>query len=110
VFNGRVVVSQAAQLTNANQLSQNLLLSSHARINTKPQLEIVADDVKCSHGATVSQLEDDEIFYLRSRGLDDRTSRHLLIDAFASEILQKLPLDSLQKILSRCVACRTELS
>ncbi|MCG5060458.1 MAG: Fe-S cluster assembly protein SufD [Limnoraphis sp. WC205] len=110
VFNGRVVVSQAAQLTNANQLSQNLLLSSHARINTKPQLEIVADDVKCSHGATVSQLEDDEIFYLRSRGLDDRTSRHLLIDAFASEILQKLPLDSLQKILSRCVACRTELT
>ncbi len=110
VFNGRVVVSQAAQLTNANQLSQNLLLSSHARINTKPQLEIVADDVKCSHGATVSQLEDDEIFYLRSRGLDDRTSRHLLIDAFASEILQKLPLDSLQKTLSRCVACRTELS
>jgi Fe-S cluster assembly protein SufD len=110
VFNGRVVVSQAAQLTNANQLSQNLLLSPQARINTKPQLEIVADDVKCSHGATVSQLEDDEIFYLRSRGLDDRMSRHLLIDAFASEILQKLPLDSLRQILSRCVACRTELS
>ncbi|MEL7035950.1 MAG: Fe-S cluster assembly protein SufD [Cyanobacteria bacterium J06592_8] len=109
VFNGRVVVAQPAQLTNANQLSQNLLLSPQARINTKPQLEIVADDVKCSHGATVSQLEEDEIFYLRSRGLDDVTSRHLLIDAFASEILQKLPIDSLQQILSRCVACRTEL-
>lgn len=109
VFNGRVVVSQAAQLTNANQLSQNLLLSSQARINTKPQLEIVADDVKCSHGATVSQLEEDEIFYLRSRGLDDSTSRYLLIDAFAAEILQKLPLDSLRQTLTRCVACRTEM-
>lgn len=109
VFNGRVVVSQAAQLTNANQLSQNLLLSSQARINTKPQLEIVADDVKCSHGATVSQLEEDEIFYLRSRGLDDRTSRYLLIDAFAAEILQKLPFDSLRQTLTRCVACRTEM-
>ncbi len=107
VFNGRVVVPQTAQLTNANQLSRNLLLSSKARINTKPQLEIVADDVKCSHGATVSQLEEDEIFYLRSRGLDEETSRHLLIDAFATDILNKLPLDSLQQMLSRCVSCRT---
>ncbi len=107
VFNGRVVVPQAAQLTNANQLSRNLLLSPKARVNTKPQLEIVADDVKCSHGATISQLEEDELFYLRSRGLDDTTSRQLLIDAFAGEIINQLPINSLQKMLSRCVMCRT---
>jgi Fe-S cluster assembly protein SufD len=107
VFNGRVVVPQAAQLTNANQLSRNLLLSPKARVNTKPQLEITADDVKCSHGATISQLEEDELFYLRSRGLDDTSSRQLLIDAFAGEIINQLPLKSLQQMLSRCVACRS---
>ncbi len=107
VFDGRVVVPQAAQFTNANQLSRNLLLSPKTRVNTKPQLEIVADDVKCSHGATISQLEEDELFYLRSRGLDDTSSRQLLIDAFAGEIINQLPLNSLQQMLSRCVACRT---
>jgi Fe-S cluster assembly protein SufD len=107
VFNGRVVVPQAAQFTNANQLSRNLLLSPKARVNTKPQLEITADDVKCSHGATISQLEEDELFYLRSRGLDDTSSRQLLIDAFAGEIINQLPLESLQQMLSRCVACRS---
>jgi Fe-S cluster assembly protein SufD len=107
VFNGRVVVPQAAQLTNANQLSRNLLLSPKAKVNTKPQLEITADDVKCSHGATISQLEEDELFYLRSRGLDDTSSRQLLIDAFAGEIINQLPLESLQQMLSRCVACRS---
>ncbi|MGB3405123.1 MAG: Fe-S cluster assembly protein SufD [Microcoleaceae cyanobacterium] len=107
VFNGRVVVPQAAQLTNANQLSRNLLLSPKARVNTKPQLEITADDVKCSHGATISQLEEDELFYLRSRGLDDTSSRQLLIDAFAGEIINQLPLKSLRQMLSRCVACRS---
>ena len=107
VFNGRVVVPQAAQLTNANQLSRNLLLSPKAKVNTKPQLEITADDVKCSHGATISQLEEDELFYLRSRGLDDTSSRQLLIDAFAGEIINQLPLNSLKQMLSRCVACRS---
>jgi len=108
IFNGRIVVPQAAQMTDAAQLNRNLLLSPKARVNTKPQLEIVADNVKCAHGATVSQLEADEIFYLRSRGLDETTSRNLLIDAFAAEILERLPLVSLQHILARCVACRTE--
>ncbi|MGF1492593.1 MAG: Fe-S cluster assembly protein SufD [Microcoleaceae cyanobacterium] len=108
VFNGRVVVSQAAQLTNANQLNRNLLLSPKARVNTKPQLEIVADDVKCTHGATVSQLEEDEIFYLQSRGLDIEASQQLLIDAFAGEILNQLSLDSLKTMLTRCVACRVD--
>ncbi len=110
IFNGKVFVPQTAQFTNANQLSRNLLLSSKGRIDTKPQLEIVADNVKCSHGATVSQLEEDEVFYLRSRGLSEQMSRHLLIDAFAAEILGNLPSPSLTQILSRCVSCRTDFS
>lgn len=104
VFNGKVFVPKAAQLTDAGQLSRNLLLSPRARVDTKPQLEIVADNVKCSHGATVSQLEDDELFYLQSRGLDLETSRYLLIDAFAAEILDRLPVLGVAKMLSTCVA------
>jgi Fe-S cluster assembly protein SufD len=107
VFNGKVDVPQAAQLTDAAQLSRNLILSPKARIDTKPELEIVADNVKCSHGATVSQLEEDELFYLQSRGLDRQAATKLLIDAFAGEILQKLPVPSLREVLSRCVSCRT---
>jgi len=103
VFNGKVFVRKAAQLTDAGQLSRNLLLSPRARIDTKPQLEIVADNVKCSHGATVSQLEDDELFYLQSRGLDLERSRYLLIDAFAAEILNQLPILGVAKMLSTCV-------
>ncbi len=103
VFNGKVFVPQAAQLTNANQLNRNLLLSPKARIDTKPQLEITADNVKCSHGATVSQLEADEVFYLQSRGLNEADARNLLIDAFAAEIIQKLPVVSLRKQLSEFV-------
>ncbi|WP_293125892.1 Fe-S cluster assembly protein SufD [Microcoleus sp. bin38.metabat.b11b12b14.051] len=104
VFNGKVFVRKAAQLTDAGQLSRNLLLSPRARVDTKPQLEIVADNVKCSHGATVSQLEDDELFYLQSRGLDLDRSRYLLIDAFAAEILNLLPIVGVAKMLSTCVA------
>lgn len=96
VFNGRITVPKAAQLTNAAQLNRNLLLSPNGRIDTKPQLEIVADNVKCSHGATVSQLEDNELFYLQSRGIDRVSAQQLLIDAFANEILAKLPIESLQ--------------
>jgi Fe-S cluster assembly protein SufD len=107
VFSGKVLVPQAAQLTNANQLNRNLVLSSKARINTKPELQITADNVKCSHGATISQLEADEVFYLRSRGLNDYDARHLLIDAFAGEILDQIPLISLQQRLRQCIACRT---
>lgn len=106
IFNGRIIVPQAAQMTNASQLNRNLLLSPKARVDTKPQLEIVADNVKCAHGATVSQLEVDETFYLQSRGLDRDSARNLLIDAFAGEIFQQLPLPSLQTSLSRCLACR----
>jgi Fe-S cluster assembly protein SufD len=103
VFNGKVFVPKAAQSTNAAQLNRNLLLSSKARIDTKPELQITADNVKCSHGATVSQLEAEEIFYLRSRGLNDADARHLLIDAFATEIIERIPLPSLQSKLTQLI-------
>ncbi|YAI82658.1 MAG: Fe-S cluster assembly protein SufD [cyanobacterium endosymbiont of Rhopalodia sterrenbergii] len=107
IFNGKIFVPRPAQLTNATQLNRNLLLSSKARIDTKPELQITADNVKCSHGATISQLESDELFYLQSRGLSQNDARNLLIDAFATEILEQLPLKSLRQRLTQCVACRT---
>lgn len=107
VFNGKVTVPTAAQLTNAAQLNRNLLLSPKGRIDTKPQLEIVADNVKCTHGATVSQLDSDEVFYLQSRGIDAERAQNLLIYAFAAEIIQNLPVPSLRDTLSRFVATMT---
>lgn len=107
VFNGKVFVPKPAQLTDAGQLNRNLLLSPKARVDTKPQLEITADNVKCSHGATVGQLDEEEVFYLQSRGLDKHSSRNLLVDAFAAEIINGLPVASLNKLLKHCVSCRT---
>jgi Fe-S cluster assembly protein SufD len=97
IFNGKVFVPKAAQLTNASQLNRNLLISPQARVNTKPELQITADNVKCSHGATVSQLEADEIFYLQSRGLSETEARQLLIEAFVAEIIERIPVKSLQE-------------
>ncbi|MFS8970455.1 Fe-S cluster assembly protein SufD [Synechococcus sp. 'PEA 65AY6A-5F PE A'] len=95
VFSGRILVSQAAQLTDAAQTNRNLLLSPKARVDTRPQLEIFADNVKCAHGATVSQLEAEEIFYLQSRGIPQAQARQLLTYAFAAEILEGIPLAQL---------------
>jgi Fe-S cluster assembly protein SufD len=92
VFNGAVAVPRAAQRTNAVQLSRSLLLSDRARIDTKPQLEIVADDVKCAHGATVSRLQSEELFYLRSRGIDATRAAGLLLRGFCGEVLRELPV------------------
>ena len=103
IFNGKVFVPKEAQLTNAAQLNRNLLLSPKARVDTKPELQITADNVKCSHGATVSQLEADQIFYLRSRGLTEEDSRNLLIDAFAAEIIDRLPNKSLQERINQII-------
>jgi Fe-S cluster assembly protein SufD len=103
VFNGKVFVPKPAQLTDAAQLNRNLLLSPKARVDTKPQLEITADNVKCAHGATVSQLEDDEIFYLQSRGIDADNARNLLINAFAAEVINQIPVPSLQERLTQIV-------
>ena len=91
IFNGRIVVPRVAQETDASQLSRNLLLSTRARIDTKPQLEIVADNVQCTHGATVSCLQDDELFYLQSRGIGREQASRLLQQGFCEEILQHLP-------------------
>ena len=90
VFNGAVQVPQAAQRTDASQLSRSLLLSDRARIDTKPELEIVADDVKCAHGATVSQLQSEELFYLQSRGIAEGQAARLLLRGYCQEVLQDL--------------------
>jgi Fe-S cluster assembly protein SufD len=108
VFNGRIVVRPGAQLTNSAQSSRNLLLSDRARVDTKPQLEIFADDVKCAHGATVGQLEADEVFYLKSRGLSDAAARSLLTYAFGAEILRGIPVASLRQRLEQHVLAQTE--
>lgn len=100
VFNGKVFVPQAAQLTDAGQLNRNLLLSPKARVDTKPQLEIVADNVKCTHGATVGQLDADEVFYLQSRGIDAASARSLLVYAFAFEVIEQVAIASLQQTLT----------
>ena len=99
VFNGKVLVAQDAQLTNASQLNRNLLLSSHARIDTKPELDIVADDVKCAHGATVSQLQADEVFYLQSRGISANQAQRLLLYGFAMEIVEKISVAPVKTML-----------
>ncbi|MEL6488329.1 MAG: Fe-S cluster assembly protein SufD [Cyanobacteria bacterium J06621_3] len=100
VFNGRVFVSQTAQLTDASQINRNLMLSSKARIDTKPELDIVADNVKCAHGATVSQLQADEVFYLQSRGISAEQAQRLLLYGFAMEIVEKISIESLRQSLS----------
>lgn len=107
VFNGRIVVRKGAQLTDSAQSSRNLLLSDQARIDTKPQLEIFADEVKCAHGATVGQLDTEELFYLQSRGLSEAAARDLLIYAFAGEIVEKLPVPVLRQAISDLVMART---
>jgi Fe-S cluster assembly protein SufD len=90
VFHGRIVVHKDAQKTDAKQTNRNLLLSDNAQIDTKPQLEIYADDVKCTHGATIGQIEENALFYLRSRGIDEISARRLLLLAFAGECLDRM--------------------
>ena len=106
LFNGAIQVPRIAQKTQASQLSRNLILSKRAQINTKPELEIIADDVRCTHGATVSQLQEEELFYLRSRGIGSKEAYSLLLEGYYQEILSEIPLYSirwgfLNNILSR---------
>jgi len=108
VFNGKILVDQIAQKTNAYQSSKNILLSSEAKVYAKPQLEIFADDVKCSHGATIGQLDEEPIFYLRSRGLDEATAKQMLVQAFASEILMKVSNKSIQALFEKEVMAEME--
>jgi Fe-S cluster assembly protein SufD len=90
VFHGRIVVHKDAQKTDAKQTNRNLLLSDDAQIDTKPQLEIYADDVKCTHGATIGQIDENALFYLRSRGMSEGEARQLLLLAFASECVERM--------------------
>ncbi|MCY4489202.1 MAG: Fe-S cluster assembly protein SufD [Deltaproteobacteria bacterium] len=105
VFNGKIVVRQEAQKTDARQSNRNLMLSRDAEIDSKPQLEILADDVRCAHGTTIGQLEEDEMFYLRSRGLNAAVARKLLVHGFASEILDGVAIEPLRDgLTSRVLA------
>ena len=106
VFNGKVLVRANAHGTDAQQSNKNLLLSNEARVDTKPQLEIDNDDVKCSHGATVGQLEEEELFYLLTRGLPDTLARNLLTYGFAEEIINKIGIESIKKDLDATVLNR----
>ncbi len=110
VFNGKVFVRPSAQKSDAHQVNKNLLLSEHAVVNTKPQLEIFADDVKCSHGATVGRLDDDAIFYLRARGIGEIDARHLLIYAFANELIERVKVEPLRAQLERILRARLQES
>ena len=101
VFNGKIYVAQDAQKTHAIQTNQSLLLSPKAVMDTKPELEIYADDVKCTHGATVGQLNEDGMFYLRSRGIDEETARVLLVYAFASDLVSGIELPPLREAVER---------
>lgn len=107
VFNGKVMVRPGAQKTDSAQSSRNLLLSGKALVDTQPQLEIFADDVKCTHGATVGQLDSEEVFYLQSRGLPESVARNLLTYAFGAEVINRIPVASLRRQLEQTVLQQT---
>ncbi|QYD71735.1 Fe-S cluster assembly protein SufD [Paraburkholderia edwinii] len=106
VFNGRIVVRQDAQKTDADQANHNLLLSRNAEVDTKPQLEIFADDVRCTHGTTVGQLDETQLFYLRARGIDEPAARALLTFAFARDVIDRVAIDSLKARLEATLLTR----
>jgi Fe-S cluster assembly protein SufD len=103
VFNGKIMVEPQAQKTNAYQSNKNILLSDNASINTKPQLEIFADDVKCSHGCTVGQLDEAALFYLRARGIPKESARALLLQAFTEDILDQVKPKQLHKYIKQLI-------
>jgi Fe-S cluster assembly protein SufD len=103
VFNGKVFVREGAQKTDALQTNKNLLLSPNARVDTKPQLEIYADDVKCAHGAAVGQLDQDELFYLQARGINPELGKNLLTYGFAEEVIEKIGIESIRDQLDKAV-------
>ncbi len=109
VFNGKIFVERLAQKTNAFQSNKNILLSDTATVNTKPQLEIFADDVKCSHGCTVGRLDEEGMFYLRSRGISEQTARSLLIHAFAKDVLEHIKPEPIRAYVDELIAERLQL-
>lgn len=110
VFNGKVFVNKIAQKTNAYQQNNNILLSEEASIDTKPQLEIFADDVKCSHGCTVGQLNDEALFYLRARGISKKEAQALLLYAFANDAMENIDIEPLKLKVSKLLAEKLEVN
>jgi Fe-S cluster assembly protein SufD len=106
VFNGKVIVRKDAQKTNAFQENNNIILSNDSLVNTKPQLEIFADDVKCSHGATIGQLDADAMFYLKSRGIGFEAGRTILIHAFASDVIKSIKVDAVRNYIENILAVK----
>jgi Fe-S cluster assembly protein SufD len=104
VFNGKIVVEKEAQKTNAFQSNNNILLNDKATINAKPQLEIFADDVKCSHGCTIGQLDENALFYLRSRGIPKKEAKALLMYAFANNVLESVKIPKLKQRINKLIA------
>ena len=110
VFNGKVYVEKEAQKLDAFQQNNNILISDKATINSKPQLEIFADDVKCSHGCTIGQLDEDALFYLRSRGIGKKEARALLMYAFANNVLESVKIPELKKRINLLIAKKIGVS
>ena len=106
VFNGKIVVDKIAQKTNAFQANNNILLSDKASINTKPQLEIFADDVKCSHGCTIGQLDDSAMFYMRSRGIPEKEAKALLMFAFSNNVLDSVKIPEIKQRITKIIATK----
>lgn len=104
VFHGRIIVHEDAQKTDAKQTNRNLLLSDNAQIDTKPQLEIYADDVKCTHGATIGQIDENALFYLRSRGISKEDSRDIIMNAFTNETLENMSVESVKSYCAKLVS------
>lgn len=103
VFNGKIIVRPDAQKTNAFQENNSILLSDEALVNTKPQLEIFADDVKCSHGATIGQMDEDAKFYLKSRGIGEEASKGILLHAFASDVITTIKIESIRNYIEKII-------
>ena len=108
VFNGRIIVREGAQKTDAKQSNKNLILGDGAKIYTRPQLEIYANDVKCTHGATIGRLDEESLFYLRTRGIGGEQARNILIRAFADDLIDNLPVPELRGMLSDALHARLE--
>lgn len=106
VFNGKVIVNKEAQKTNAFQANNNILVSDKATINTKPQLEIFADDVKCSHGCTIGQLDESAMFYLRSRGIPEKEAKALLMYAFSNNVLSSVKIPEIKQRITKIIATK----
>ncbi len=109
VCNGKVIVDKKAQKTNAFQQNDNILIGNKASINAKPQLEIFADDVKCSHGCTIGQLDKNALFYLQSRGIPAKEAKALLLFAFGNDVVEKIKIPALKSRISKLIAQKLDV-